>query len=670
MSRRAWVLPIVLMLTLGPLTAYSMVELLRAPRVGPATVAAALGSLLVCVVVVGVVTLWLSRLNKILLSAEMRRVVEGIDRLPHGPVAPDLIAAARALSSSVESLLLKEEATRSRLLPDLGDQDPLDSRYSTIRNISPIVPALTRSAIFDGTSDPLSSQEFAANACDMIGRLEPHGLKWIDSTAAEQEFLGWPLATLRTLSFPDVVHPDHRELAREQLRAAIAKGEAHGLIYRIRTARGESKAIEVNVGVRYTAAGTVDHLRCHITDVTEKLRASRELRRRTRELLAANGQLVVANRALQEMKDRYSDLYQNAPAMYFSLDESGVIRECNDTLLTTLGFDRESVIGRPYVTMVPEWRRPAFAAHFAQFLSTGRIDVESQWLTADGRSIDVHITGSAVFGPNGEIVRSRSLARDITARKILESKLQENNAQLAQAVEDLARKNQELDDFSYSVSHDLQEPLRTLISFSGLLVSDYSNRLDGEGREHLRYVLEASTRMRALVKDLLALSRSGRAAGGFARIDLGEILAEVRNDHAAMIAAKSGELVIAPNLPPVWGDRDRIARLIGNLVSNGLKYHKPGDRPRVEVSATAEPDGSVTIAVKDRGIGIDPKFHERVFGLFRRLHARDEYEGTGAGLAICRKIAVAHGGQIAIDSEVGAGATFTVHLPGPPATDQ
>ena len=579
---------------------------------------------------------------------------------------PEHVEAADALSASVSRLLHKVAIARAPLCvlaPPLND-----SRITP----QPLVPALTRSALLESSWDPMASQEIFVDPGDMIGRLEPRGLKWIDSSRAEQMFLGWPLETLREMSFLEIVHPDHRELAREQLLAAVAKGEAHGLVYRIKTARSEAKAVEINVGIRYTRDGTVDHLRCHVTDVTERLRASRELRRRTREVLAANGQLVVANIQLRELKDLYSDLYQHAPAMYFSLDESGAFRDCNNTLLATLGYDRSELVGRPYVSILPAWRRPAFASNFAHFLSTGRIEVESQWITAEGRSIDVQITGTAVFGPSGEIVRSRSVALDVTASKALESQLQENNARLARAVEDLARKNKELDDFTYSVSHDLQAPLRTLISFSGLLLEGQGDRLDDEGREQLSYLIDASKRMRSQVTDLLALSKAGKTAGPCAPCNLADVMAVVRADLASTIAAKNGILTVREPLPVAWGDEDRIARLLCNLVGNALKYHRPGESPVVEVSASSDEAGSVSITVADRGIGIDPQYHERIFGLFRRLHARDQFEGTGAGLAICRKIAEAHGGTIAVESAVGQGATFRVRLPGrgcsPPET--
>ena len=219
----------------------------------------------------------------------------------------------------------------------------------------PVIPAgrLTQSGLFEPDQprpqrDPRDTPPIAPNpnddALEMICRLEPRELRWLESSAVEQRFLGYSFDALQKKSFLDIVHPDDRELARAQLGAAIERGEAHGLIYRVQTARGETKAIEVNVGVRYAPETMAQHLRCHVTDVTAKLKADRDLRRRTKQLMKANqslvesnGILIQVNSELKELKDRYSDLYQNAPVMYFTVDSRKILIDCNDTMLRALG---------------------------------------------------------------------------------------------------------------------------------------------------------------------------------------------------------------------------------------------------------------------------------------------------------------------------------------------
>jgi PAS domain S-box-containing protein len=601
----------------------------------------------------------------------LRRLEGQVDALAVHPAAgpsfagpPEVAGLVRSLSGLSE-VCARMAGTGPGPGPALGPGD-------SASGITP--PALTRSALLDscdllaGSDDAYSSNDFST--ADMVNRLEPRLFRWLESSPAEQGFLGWSLSQLREKSFLEIVHPDDLDRVREQLRTALAKGELHGLVLRIRTARGKHRVIEMNLGARYGSDLKVSHLRCHVADVTAKVRAERELRLRTRELTQVNEQLRLINRELEELKERYRDLYQNAPAMYFSLGRDGTLLECNDTLLRALGYPREALVGRPYQVLLPQEGRARFAARFAEFLRSGRIEVPSQWVKADGGRIEVWVAGTAVRDESGRIVHSRSVAQDVTARHRLEAELREKNDRLAHTIDELSRRNREMDEFTYVVSHDLREPLRTLTAFSDFLMRDYGERLDREGREFVEHIVAASRRMRALIDDLLSLSRAGRVTSEPARVDLGEVVADVRADLAELIRSKGAEVAFDGPLPEVWGDRARLGQLLANLVANGLKYNDKPD-PRVEIGAAegagpegAAPDdgGWVTVWVRDNGIGIDPQFHAKIFKLFRRLHTPEEYEGTGAGLAICSKIAQAHGGRVWVESEPGRGSTFFVSL--------
>lgn len=616
---------------------------------------------------------WLRRVEHARWIEPIRELSEQLGRNPSDPTrswdhahAEEIRDLIRSLSEFRNALLESRESLDPPSGSLLDENRLLDSVELPV---SPQPePLMTRSGMYDvppglegdSATGPLSS--------DLVNRLEPRTLRWLESSQGEQEFLGWDLAELREKTFLEIVHQDDRELARQQLRGALHKGEAHGLVYRIRNSRGEIKAVQMNVGVRYGPDMRVSHIRCHLTDITAKLRSDRELRRRTRELIQANEELRRTNRELEELKNRYTDLYQNAPALYFSLDAAGRFVDCNDTMLRSLGYSRSELIGQTYRKIIGEDRSAVFQERFAEFLARGHVEVESEWIKADGQVIQVWLTATAVYGADGQLLHSRSVAQDITARRLLEAELQTKNQRLATANEELSRKNKELDEFTYVVSHDLQEPLRTLIAFSDFLMKDHGDRLDESGKEYVRYLVDASRRLRSLIQDLLSLSRAGKVTGDFAPVAVGEVAEIVRADFAELIRTRNAEIRIADDLPTVWGDRDRIGQLVGNLIANGLKYNR-SETPTVEVGRFEASPGcanEATFFVRDNGIGIDPKFHAKIFQLFRRLHTREEYEGTGAGLAICHKIVQAHGGRIWVESQPGQGATFFVSLPRPP----
>ncbi len=544
---------------------------------------------------------------------------------------------------------------------------------------------MTRSGLFDSPSlasdlpfDPQLSGNYST--IDMVNRLEPVGWHWIESSPAEQEFLGWTLADLRSKSFIDIVHPDDRRQVQETFRQALERGEALGLIVRIRTAHGKSRAIEVNAGARYGTDQRVMHLRCHLTDVTEKVRAERQLRVRTFELTRVNEQLRSINRELEDLKNRYTDLYENAPAMYFSLDHEGRIAECNQTMLSTLNYQRSQIIGRPYEDLLDEASWEKFRAQFPKLFENGSIEEERRWVKSDGEFLDVWVLGRVVRGPKDSVRHARFVAQDVTARQQLEAELREKNRRLARTNEELSRKNRELDEFVYVVSHDLQEPLRTLIAFSDFLLRDYGDRLEAEGQEFVQYLVGASRRMRAMIHGMLNLSRAGKVIDGFQEVDLEEQIAIIKADLGELIRTRGAEVRVAGRLPTIWGDRDRIRQLLANLIANGLKYNR-SENPRVEIGSMAsaaegptdaslpdnrDPAEDATIRVTDNGIGIELQFHKTIFQLFRRLHTQEEYEGTGAGLAICSKIVQAHEGRIWVESLPGQGATFFIRLRRPP----
>jgi len=248
---------------------------------------------------------------------------------------------------------------------------------------------------------------------------------------------------------------------------------------------------------------------------------------------------------------------------------------------------------------------------------------------------------------------------DITERKRAEEKLKQAE-ELKQAIVALERSNKELEQFAYVASHDLQEPLRMVSSFTQLLAKRYQGKLDKDADEFIDYAVAGAKRMQMLLNDLLAYSRVGARVKSFEPTD-----SEAAFDQAIAnlrVAIEEGEAVITRDrLPPLIADDLQIVQLFQNLLGNAIKFHGK-EPPRIHVSAKQEGNEWV-FSFRDNGIGIAPEYFDRIFVIFQRLHSREEYPGTGTGLAICKKIVERHGGRIWVESEPGKGSTFYFTIP-------
>jgi light-regulated signal transduction histidine kinase (bacteriophytochrome) len=269
--------------------------------------------------------------------------------------------------------------------------------------------------------------------------------------------------------------------------------------------------------------------------------------------------------------------------------------------------------------------------------------------------------------------------RDVTERKKAEqerakaeekvrqlnSYLEELNAHLEERViertEELSRSNDELAQFAYVASHDLQEPLRTVSLYTQLLAKQYTGALEGEGTMFMNYIIENAQRMESLIHDLLDFSRVDACAEDhFTKISSNEAL-QVALDNLTGPIEQSGATITRDPLPGVVGDSIQITRLFQNLILNSIKYRRPDEAPRIHISAVLTGREWI-FSIQDNGIGIEPQYTEKIFGIFKRLHGRDN-PGTGIGLAICKKIVGKHGGRIWVKSAPGQGATFFFSLP-------
>jgi two-component system sensor kinase FixL len=269
---------------------------------------------------------------------------------------------------------------------------------------------------------------------------------------------------------------------------------------------------------------------------------------------------------------------------------------------------------------------------------------------------------------DGKIAGLVGIGRDITERRQAEELLRESEAKLRDFSERLERSNRELQDFAYVASHDLQEPLRKIIVFGERLKQKNADQFDPDSLNYLDRMQQAGTRMQNLINDLLAYSRVTSKAQAFAKVDLAQVASGVVDDLEGRIEIVHGRVEVGP-LPVIEAEPLQMRQLLQNLIGNALKFRRPDVSPCVKVEAriidhaTAPDTKLCQLTVTDNGIGFEEKHAERIFELFQRLHARHEYEGTGMGLAIVRKIAVHHGGEVVARGKPGEGATFIVTLP-------
>lgn len=252
-----------------------------------------------------------------------------------------------------------------------------------------------------------------------------------------------------------------------------------------------------------------------------------------------------------------------------------------------------------------------------------------------------------------------------------QKRIEEDRKQTALALEIYNRKleasNRELEEFAYVASHDLQEPLRKIMAFGDRLRSKYTTVLDDVGRDYLLRMQNAAARMQSLISDLLNLSRISTRGQPFELVDLQAIVTDVLRDLETTIEQQGGSVEVSP-LPTLAADPVQMRQLFQNLIGNALKFHEPGTAPLIKITCQFEHEQNAAypiyaIAVADYGIGFEEKYVDRIFQPFQRLHGAQTYEGTGMGLAICRRIVERHGGVISATSQPGLGATFTISLP-------
>ena len=363
-----------------------------------------------------------------------------------------------------------------------------------------------------------------------------------------------------------------------------------------------------------------------------------------------------AEKVLAQMEGRYRGLLEAAPDAMVVVNQDGGIVLLNLQAEKEFGYHRDELLGQKVTNIIPEGFAERLIADglrsaedaLAQQIGTG---IELIARRKDGSEFPIELMLSPLESAEGTLVTAA--IRDITTRKKAE-------AELLQKVEELNRSNIELGQFAYIASHDLQEPLRMVASYTQLLSRRYKGKLDSDADEFIAFAVDGATRMQRLIQDLLAYSRVGTKGKELRETSSEESLGQAIINLRGAIQ-ESGALVTHDPLPPVMADERQLTQLFQNLVGNAIKYQNPGV-PKVHISAAKNGGKQWIFSVQDNGLGIDPQYFERIFGMFQRLHKREEFAGTGIGLAICKKIVERHGGNISVESQPGEGATFRFGL--------
>jgi PAS domain S-box-containing protein len=362
-----------------------------------------------------------------------------------------------------------------------------------------------------------------------------------------------------------------------------------------------------------------------------------------------------AEQALRASEERFRALAESANDAFVTVDGKGDVVYCNQSLQRIFGYSCDEVCGKPIDQLLAKRHPDSRPFDLGTLLATGdhlvgrRIELTGR--RKDGTLLPLEMSLAGWQTDEGSFVTG--ILRDISDRKQAE-------LALAEKMGELARSNAELGLFTYVASHDLREPLRTVGGNVQLLARALAGRPDDDTHRQLEFAIGGVRRMQALIDDLLAYSRVGTEGKVFVELDSAEALHEAIQALSVAIEESAGTVTVGP-LPRIIGDRSQLVQLFQNLLSNAIKFHG-SEPPRVDVEAEREGNAWV-FSVLDRGIGIEPQYADHVFTIFQRLHTREEYPGSGIGLAVCRKIVERHGGRIWVDSEPGQGSAFRFTIP-------
>jgi PAS domain S-box-containing protein len=480
-------------------------------------------------------------------------------------------------------------------------------------------------------TDRLKLGQAAARMIIMDWNIVEDRLTWSDSP----EWLRGPLPAAGAYPlFKEQVHPEDRPRFLASREKAISSGQGGSVEFRFTRTDGEVLWLQSRQHMFVDESGKSIRMLAALLDITER---------------------KAADAALRESEARFRNLTALSSDWYWEQDAQFRFTMVSGGIEDSLGIASAEFVGKtrwdsPLIGLTEEEmakHRATLEAHqpFEEF-EYGRRD-------AQGAVHYINASGEPMFDDKGAFRGYRGVGRDVTARRTAQEELRA-------AHDELARSNAELEQFAYVASHDLQEPLRMVSSYTQLLGKRHGDKLDGDAREFMAYIVDGAARMKQLIEDLLAYSRVGTRGKEFKPLRLETVLERARINLRAAIE-ESGAAVTHGPLPEIEGDESQLVQLLQNLIGNAVKFRGEAP-PAIHVSAF-EKENEVVVVVQDNGIGIEPQYFERIFMVFQRLHDKGQYPGTGIGLAICKKVVDRHGGRIWVESAPGKGSRFVFTLP-------
>lgn len=464
------------------------------------------------------------------------------------------------------------------------------------------------------------------------------------------DMLGYSQEELQNKKWQDITHPEDIELTKKYLDPILSgQKDSTRFIKRYLHKNGSIIWGDLSTSLRRDKKGNPVYFMTSIVDITDRKKAEDALILRTYEL--------------KESEQKYRAIVDYSTDMIWTVDKDGCYKFLNKATEKIVGYKSEVLIENCFEPLLPKEDLVRVKNIFQNILSGRAERYEFSFVNTKGETKVISATGTPLY-VKGKIIGVSNIGRDITEQKLYEK-------QLVKISEKLERSNKELSEFVHIASHDLQQPIRTIVTYTGLLIDRYKEKIpevDSQAKEYMDTIKSSSIHMQEMIDDLLALSKIERKGKPFKETHIQKVLEQVLMNLHNLIIESSAKIIIG-DMPTIYCDETQFVQLFQNLIDNAIKFSKMGVIPEINISAEKvdiedkeKYDQEWIFSVSDNGIGISQKNFDQLFIIFNRLHT-DEYPGTGIGLVICKKIVERHKGRIWIESELGTGSTFKFSIP-------